>query len=142
MSHRQHPALLPPPRSHHHLVPDSRQGSSQGCGSESWLFVPLPLLPPYSTLHFLLLPLPCRHKTLQELVLSGVHQCFVHSSLLGHLHLSTPVRGTGPAQAAVTASERPLSWMGTCSTGRAFFHGAVVTLHLLLSPLVLPCPLT
>lgn len=51
--------------------------------------------------------------------------------------LSLPIPGAGPAYEPWWPQLRGhvACWMGACSTGRAFFHGAVVILCFLLSPI-------
>lgn len=106
------------------------QGSSQGCGSESRLFVLLPLPPPYSTLHF---PADTRLSTW-----TGSLGRLLHSSHHGALTwLSLPVHGAGPAPAHKPwwLQVRGHTVAGWGPAARTELSSVVVALCLVLRPL-------
>lgn len=95
---------------------DSRQRSSQGCGSGAQLFVLLSLLLPYSTFpgatFALLMPgSPCR------LLPSGAHRCLLCVLLPGH-----PARAELCAPGAVSAPVHKLCWLRVRGHTAAGWH--------------------
>lgn len=141
-SHHLHPTTVRPLK-----AVDSRQGAARGVDPKPAV---CPLAPPASLFHpsfpgaafALLTPGPLR-----GLVSSGARWCLLRSSPPGHLDLAKParpcVRACSCLGAAAAASERPRTLLdGDLQHGQGVFHRVVALLCLLLSPPVLPYPLT